>query len=179
MVQIIELLENRSVAKLLVFFLRQPTLQIHQQELRKKVKLAKATLIKWLNFLVKNEVLKLLKFGRAKVYFLNRESAIVKPLKLLDNLLLLSDVKKLAAKHEVKAYLYGSAARGEDTEDSDIDTLIIGKIKKEQIIQEINNISNSIKRRIKVEIFSQQEWSQMAKKDPAFYERAEKDKIEL
>lgn len=179
MVQIIELLGKKNVSKLLVFFLRHPTLQIHQHELKSRTKLAKVTLIKWLRFLIKQDILKFIKFGRTKVYSLNRENKIVKQLKMLDNILILSDIKNLTLKFNVKSYLYGSAARGEDVEDSDIDILIIGKIKKENIIRGIKKISGKIKRQIKIEVFSPLEWSQMAKKDPAFYERVEKDKIEL
>ena len=179
MVQIIELLGNKNAIKLIAFFLRNPTLQIYQQEIRKRVKLSKATLIKWLNMLVKQDILRFKEYGRAKVYFLQRENPIVKHLKILDNLFLTCNIKNIADKHEVRIYLYGSAARGEDVENSDIDILITGKIKKEDIIEDIGKISEKIKRQIKAEIFSYLEWSQVAKKDRAFYERVEKDKIEI
>lgn len=129
--------------------------------------------------MVKFNILKVVKFGRVKIYSLNITNNFVKYLKLLDTLSLLSDIPKIAKRYNVKAYLYGSAARGEDVEDSDIDILIIGKIKKEQVIRDINKTSSSINRIMKVQVFSQQEWSQLARKDKAFYERVEKDKIEL
>ena len=179
MVQLIELLENRNAVRILMFFLRKPTMQTYQQNIRKEVKLAKATLIKWLKYLEKINMLNVLKYGRTKVYSLNRENILIKHLKIMDNLALISEIKKILNMHNLEAYLYGSAARGEDTEDSDIDLLIIGKIKKEEIIQEISRVSESIKRPIKFEIFSNMEWSRMAKKDRAFYERVEKDKISL
>jgi len=179
MVQLIELLENRSVAKLLVFFIRQPTLQIHQQNIRKKTKISKVTLIKWLNFLVENKILNLLKFGRTKVYSLNRENTVVKQLKLLDNILLLSGVGELAVKHNVKVFLYGSSARGEDVETSDVDVLIIGKIKVEDIIKDIKKISEEIKMEINIKVFSPMQFAELSRTDRPFYERFEKDKIEL
>ena len=179
MVQIIELLGNKNVVKIIIFFFRHPTLQIHQHELRKKVKLAKVTLIKWLKTLTNFNILKVVKFGRVKVYSLNRTSNFVKYLKILDSILLLSDIAKIATKYNIKIYLYGSTARGEDVEESDVDILIIGKTKKEKIIRDINKISANIKKPIKIQIFSRQEWSQLARKDKAFYGRVEKDKIEL
>jgi len=178
MVQIIELLGNKSGVKILSLFLKNPTLQTHQKDIQKRVKLAKATLIRGINVLVENKILSFIRFGRTKVYSLNRKNKIVKHLKILDNLLLISEIRDIVAE-DAQMYLYGSSARGEDVEDSDMDILIIGKIRKEQIIQKINELSEKIRRKIKVEIFSPQEWSQMAKKDPAFYERVEKDKIEL
>ena len=85
----------------------------------------------------------------------------------------------LLAKHNVNVYLYGSAARGEDVESSDIDLLLIGKLDKSTIVKELNKISKKIKKEIKFQIFSRQEWSLMARNDPAFYERVEKDKVKL
>jgi predicted nucleotidyltransferase len=175
----IELISNKSAAKILIFFLRHQTIQINLSEIIKKTGLAKGTALKWLDILIKNKALKFIKFGRTKVYSLNRENEGIKQLKKMDTLSLISEIKDLAAKNNLKAYLYGSAARGEDVEDSDIDILIIGKIKKEEIINEIKKISEKIRKKIKIEIFTEQGWSEMARKDPAFYERVEKDKIEL
>ncbi len=174
-----ELLGKRIAMKTLFFFLANPTTKFSQVELRKRIKLAKATATKWLKEMEKYNLIGVEKIGLTKLYGLNRENPIVKQLKILNNLLSLQGIKNLASKVGVGAYLYGSGARGEDVEDSDIDVVIIGKIRREQIIQDINKISTKLRRKVKIEIFSQMEWSQLAKKDPAFYERVEKDKIEL
>ncbi|MBU2638088.1 MAG: nucleotidyltransferase domain-containing protein [Nanoarchaeota archaeon] len=179
MVQLIELIGNKKLASLLVFFLRHPTMKAHQQDIKKEVKIAKATLIKWLNMLAKQGLIGFAQYGRTKIYSLKRENAIIKRLKMLDNLFLVSGVKTIAEKHDSAAYLFGSAARGEDAEDSDIDILLIGKVNREDIIRDINRISEKIKRNINIQIFSPLEWAQMANKDKAFYERVEKDKAEL
>lgn len=179
MVQLIELIGNKKQASLLAFFLRHPTKKIHQQDIKKEVKIAKATLIKWLNILARQGFIEFAEYGRTKIYSLKRENTIIKRLKLLDNLLLILGIKPIAEKYDSAAYLFGSAARGEDAEDSDIDILLIGKVNREDIIRDINKISEKIQRNINVQIFSPMEWSQMAKKDKAFYERVEKDKVEL
>lgn len=179
MVQLIELLGDKNLIKILSFFLRNPTIQIHQTELKKRVRLAKATLIKWLKILIKYEILKLKRFGVTNIYSLNRGDCVVKEIKLLDTLLSLREFKNISGKYNIKIYLYGSSARGEDAEESDVDLLMIGKIRREDIIEDINRLSDRIKRRIKFEIFSSLQWSEMAKKDKAFYERVEKDKIEI
>ncbi|MFH1064996.1 MAG: nucleotidyltransferase domain-containing protein [Nanoarchaeota archaeon] len=179
MIQLIELIGNKKLASLLVFFLRHPTMKAHQQDIKKEVKIAKATLIKWLNMLAKQGLIGFAQYGRTKIYSLNRENVIIKRLKMLDNILLILGIKAVAEKHNSIAYLYGSAARGEDVEDSDIDILLLGKVKKEDIIRDINKIAGQIKRNINVQVFSPLEWAQMANKDKAFYERVEKDKAEL
>ena len=177
MVQLIELFGDRNLVKILNFFLRNPTIQIYQKDLRKKTKLAKVTSIKWLKVLTKYELLNLKSFGAAKVYSLNRGNYIVKRIKVLDTILLLTELKDTSKKYNIEIYLYGSCARGEDAEESDVDLLIIGKIKREEIIKDIIKLSDKTKRKIKFQIFSSLQWSEMAKKDKAFYERVEKDKI--
>jgi len=96
----------------------------------------------------------------------------------MQTLLLLQGLNNLKEK-ELEIYLYGSASRGEDTEKSDIDILIIGKTKRSEIVDFIENISKNIKKRISFTVFSPVEWSMMRKKDKAYYERIEKDKIRL
>ena len=165
--------------KILNFFLRHPTIRIYQYDLKKNVKLAKGTLLNNLEMLINLDLLNVENFGRAKVYSLNKSVTLVRYLKILQNIMELSDISKISQKYKVKIYAYGSAARGEDHEESDIDLLIIGQIKKEEIIRDVKKVEETIGRPITIQIFSPQEWSAMAKKDPAFYERIEKDKIEL
>lgn len=165
--------------KIILFFLNNPTGKFSQTELRKSIKLAKATATKWLKYLEDCNLIIVEKVGLIKLYRLNREITVIKHLKILYNLSIIAEIREIASKLDCRAYLYGSAARGEDVEKSDIDILLIGKANKGQIIQEVNRIASPIKRQIKIELFSEMEWSQMARKDPAFYERAEKDKIEI
>ena len=181
MIQMVQLIElgNRSLLEVLRFFIRNPSSKISYTALRRKIKAAKATLTKHLGFLLKGDFIRIEKIGLNKIYELNKENPIVKQLKILDTLLTLNEIKLLGKKHDIGIYLYGSASRGEDEEQSDIDLLIIGKIKKEQILPEINGISKKIGRNIKIVILAQVDWSQMSRKDAAFYERVEKDKIRL
>lgn len=178
MVQLTEL-GNRSLLKVLLFFLRNPTTQVSYTSLRKRVGIAKATLSLHLSFLEKESLIAGEKLGLNKLYQANRENIIFKQLKILDNLLLLSSIKELHQKYPIEIYLYGSSARGEDTEGSDMDVIILGNITKEHIFHEINKIAKKIGREIKCNTYKPWEWSQMARKDPPFYERVEKDKIKL
>ncbi len=178
MVQLLEF-GNTTLLKILSFFLRNPTKKISYTNLRKTLKIAKASLTKYLKLLLREELIKVEMIGLNKIYELDKGNLIVKQLKILDNLLILSDIKPVCDKHEIEIYLYGSAARGEDTEGSDIDLLMIGKISKEQVSSDVANISKKIGREIKFSIFSPLEWSKMSRRDIAFYERIEKDRIRL
>jgi predicted nucleotidyltransferase len=79
----------------------------------------------------------------------------------------------------IEIYLYGSCARGENIGDSDIDLLIIGKIKRKDIVDDIERFSKKLGKDINFKIFSDIEWAMMLKKDKAYYNRVEKDKIRL
>ena len=175
MVQLIRLLGNKNIMKILLFFFRNPTKEFSQIELLKKIKTAKATLIKWLRLLIDERIILMKRIGVTNLYKLNNENTCVKYLKILFTISELESIKKLSQKYNLDIYVYGSAARGENVEKSDIDLLVIGKPDKSDLIKEISNISE----KIKVAVFSKQEWSLMARKDPAFYERVEKDKVKL
>ncbi len=179
MVQIIELLGNKKLLHLLVFLSTHPSSECTYTELRKKTNLAKATLSKWLSYLRKEQIIEERALGKNKLYHINTHSMVITQLKVLITLASLDFFLPLSEKHSFQAYLYGSAARGEDVEVSDIDILIIGKIKKEEIMPEIQKQSAKLKKPIKIQIFTSLEWAQMVEKDKAFYERAEKDKIRL
>lgn len=185
MVKLVELLGNKNLIKILFFFINYPTIEIYQRDLQRKLKIAKATLIKWLSLLVKENILNYKKFGRIKIFYLNRFNTTVKYLKILYTIFDLKELKKLSEKYNIKFYLYGSCARGEDVgnygnedmEKSDVDILVIGNMHKEKLFPYIEKISKKINRKINIQIFSELQWSEMTKKDRAFYERIEKDKV--
>ncbi len=179
MVQIIKLLGNKNFIKIISFFFKNPMEEFSQTNLITKVKLSKVTLIKQLKELVDAGILLIKRVGNVNLYRLNAENLFAKRLKVLFILSELEQLKELSNKYNVEIYLYGSCARGEDTKESDIDIMVIGTIDKPLFLNEIKNLSEKIGKEIKAQIFSKQEWSLMARKDPAFYERVEKDKVKL
>lgn len=169
-------LGKKSLLELLLFFSRNPAQDFSYTSVRKKTKLAKATLTKWLKFLLNNNFIKMEKIGTTKLYSLNKDSIIIKYFKILDNIATLKILEETANKFNCDIYLYGSLSRGEDVENSDVDLLVIGEVNEQDLIKEIKG---KIKRETRIQIFSKIEWSQMERKDRAFYERVERDKIKL
>ena len=178
MFQLNKLLGNKKLLKILSFFLEQPTTKVTQTEVIKNIKISKATAVKWLKYLVKEDLLTLNRIGVSNLYNLNNENSTVKQLKILRTIILLNPLKKLEQK-DLIIYIYGSAARGEDTEKSDVDLLILGKAKRHEIIDLIDKTANKIKKKISFNIFNNTEWSMIEKKDKAYYELVEKDKIRI
>jgi len=175
MVQLFELLTERSAIKILEFFLDNPSKEFYEAEIREKSDVAKASSVKWLKTLAKLEFLSKRNKGRMILYKLNSENQVVKELKRLKIIsLLVPEFKGM----NVEVYLYGSCARGESKEDSDIDIIVMGKQTRE-IIDNIGKIEKKIGKKIKPSFYTQMEWGKMSREDPAFYERVEKDKIRL
>jgi predicted nucleotidyltransferase len=177
--QLIELLGKTKSFLILELFLDYPTRTFSLKELKNTTKLAKNTIIKWLTHFTKVGFIEEQKNNFYRLFKLNNENIIIKEFKKINTISKLKELKELSKKYNILIYLYGSSARGEDIEKSDIDLLIIGKIKKQNIIKEMKKVENTINKEIKFQIFSQLEWSNMIKKDKAFYERVEKDKIEV
>lgn len=173
MVQLLELIfGNRICWQVLKFFLDNPRGEFYEREVQRKVVVARASAHKWLHALEQLDFISIARRGRLKLHRLNRENPLVKQLKVLRTMSwLLPKLEPLKGQGEV--YLYGSAARGEGLEDSDLDILTIGR---ERAV--INRIK-AIDERINVSFFTPLEWAKMARDDPAFYERVERDKIRL
>ncbi len=172
MVQIFELLGKKSTSIVLRYFLKHPTEEAYAAQLGKKLKIARTSILDALAVLQKSQLIGLKNIGRTKQYLLKREDARVKQLKIIytvDNLL--SMLKEIEG---VEVYLYGSAARGEDTEKSDIDILFMGERPKDGLLENIQS-----EEKIKPIFLTFLEYSSLARKDKPFYERIEKDKIRL
>ncbi len=171
---IFELLGRKSVSRVLTYFLTYPTEEAYAEQLLKKMKIAKKSLLDALAALLREGLLEMRQTGRVKGYRLRRTDARVRQLKILQSVNNLLPKLKKANEAGMEAYLYGSAARGEDTEKSDYDLLLLGDRLR-------NDISGDLARHEKIKVLSLTffEYSEMARKDKPFYERVEKDRIRL
>jgi predicted nucleotidyltransferase len=167
-----DVLRSKISIKILSLFLENPKSEFYEKDIQKRLRISRGSIRKWITFLKNRGFVYKIQRDRFNIYRLNSENSMVKQLKILNTLSsLLPAFEKLNV--EAECYLYGSAARGEDNERSDIDILILGKDR--DVIEKIKSIDN----RIKVSFFTLLEWAKIAKEDPAFYERVERNKIRL
>ncbi len=176
-----EILFNKNLTRLLMLFANQPDYKFTQADIRKATGLSKLTVSKWLQGLEKLEFVKTEAIGRNILYYVTGDNPVIKQEKILLNVSnLYVAAKQLAKMLECEVYLFGSAARGEDTEKSDIDLLIIGdKVPQNAVMAITGPVEKDMGKKITFHIFTRLEWSQTARKDKAFYERVEKDRIRL
>lgn len=176
----IEGLFIKPVFKLLDFMFKHSTEEFYEKQLAKKSGISIGACNKYVKELVSLKILNKEKRGKMNFYWLNREELIVRYLKILFTLSssLVQGISKM--KEGAEVYLFGSFARGEDTEDSDLDLLIIGDRKKQRkIIPRIRKLCERYRVRSSIHGFERNEWIKMKEKDPAFYSRVEKDKIRI
>lgn len=167
--------------RLLDFFLENPTQEMYESQVRRKTGVSAGAANKYLKELAGERLIILRRAGKMNFYMLNRESSMVKRTKITHSLSLpiVGMLKGVGEKLGIEMYIYGSVARGEDTEGSDWDVLVLGRVRSHIIEREMAPVRRKAKRKIKLSIFTKNEWLSMSRKDPAFYERVEKDKVEI
>ena len=119
--------------------------------------------------------------GRSHLYRLNIENALARSLKValsLDEINESGIVEEIRKRNPfvVSIILYGSAARGDDDEKSDLDIILISR--KTQGLGGLKSIK-LLGREASILNYSQSEWRRKAKEDKIFYDRVIIDGIPL
>lgn len=172
-------LMKKTPAAILRFFMENPSREFYLKEIQNGTKAAKASLIRWLNKFVEIGILSKKTRGRLSIYCIKRDDLLVRHLRILMNVGLLLPLARKFGELGAEVYLYGSVARGEDVEGSDVDLLILGKVEPREVARCAQAFSRRVGRSVRPQVFSKFEWSQMAEKDPAFFGRVERVKIRL
>lgn len=164
MVQFVELGNTREL-RLLGLFLRNPTTEFSTNNAIKATRLAKATTIRWLNFLKKNNLLLRKTIGRTKLYSLNRQDYFAKQLKKFYNAtspIILDLMSELKGKVS-KVVLFGSWARGEDRTESDIDIFIVSERPESELKKIAAQLSTKHKKKLALTVKTVEQYLRMAK----------------
>jgi len=161
-------LVTTNAQKVLHFFIDYPIKELMETEIQKTTKLSKSGVNYALRDLVAANFLSRAKRGKAFFYTLNHKSLIVKQLKIIETLLWLIPLLKRLEPLISKIILFGSASRGENTLDSDVDLLIISR-NKDLVLEQIKKINS--KQKIQSIIYSNLNFIEKKKTDPIFYEQ--------
>ena len=157
--------------KVLGLFLRNPSARLYGGEVAQETGLSKAGANFALRDLYRAGLLTQEPRGRLHFYSLAADNSLVRQLKVLSNMIGLGPVVEDLKRHAVKIVLYGSAATGEDTEESDTDLLILTRNKKE-IEKRIGK--HVLKKRIQPVIHTPQEWVALGSENRVFVEQVER-----
>lgn len=167
-----ELFQGRPAARLLEFFLENPSREAYAAQLG-GLGISRASLFQSLKKLENAGVLNARRVGRSVLYRL-APTPPVKQLKVLRSTSTLWRFLKRFSGKGIEIYLYGSVARGEGTEKSDVDLLAVGKRDAELEREIASGVKNA-----KITFLTPMEYAALPRKDKAFYESIERDKIRL
>ena len=159
-----------SVQKVLEYIIDYPETEFTEREIRKKVRLSKSAINYALRKLCKYGLITRRKKGGVFLYSLNHNHIIIKQIKILKNIINILPLVQKIKKYSIRIMLFGSASRGENWRDSDIDLVVIAKNK--DMIPEIKKNINSNKK-IKPILVTELGFMEIKKKDPVFYREIE------
>ena len=149
-----------------------PEASLHGREIARRTGLPAGTLTRELKRLADVGLLKRDRRGNQLIYSANRSSPIFSELAgILRKTSGLADVvaealEPLSGRIDVAA-IFGSVARGTETEGSDVDLLIIGSVDFGTIIDALHPAQQQLQREINPKVFAAAEWkSKLKAKNP-------------
>ena len=163
-------MQELKLLETLKFFLENPYQEVYLRQLAKKINLSSFAIKKYADLLIKEDFIKEERKANLRYFRANINSLFFKHLKIAFNINLilksgLLDFLKENLANVSSIVLFGSMAKGEDDEHSDIDILIIGKDK----YLDLGRFEQKIGKEITLHIFSWSEWNHQAIKNRAFY----------
>jgi len=166
----IQLYQKIKQLRVLRFFLEHPYDSYYLRELARLLKMDPMTVKRALDLFVADEILTRTKEKNQILYKINIEKPVVRHLKVAYNLSWLErkKVPELIKNHMntvTSIILFGSYAKGENDEESDIDILVIS-LSKDAPSAELTRL---LKRDVNIVSFTPGEWSEQAKTNRAFY----------
>ena len=185
MIEISNLLGSKASVQLLEFFIQRTDQSMYQAEIINDVKASTNpqfnwnTAKKWLNIFVSYGLVSERKKGKWKLYTLERTNPVVKEFKIFISVAKLYEVIRSYIIKDAEIYLFGSAARGEDSENSDIDLLIIGQIDDNILVEIKESIKEKMRKDANIIAYSRAQYSDLYRSDHAFFDNIDKDKIKL
>ena len=163
-------------------FLKHPTTEFYMREVKMKTKLSIGSVFNTLKELEKNNIVLKERTGNQSFYRLNRTANEIKSLKRLHTIsseMITGVVESLRKMEARKIVLFGSAARGEDVEESDIDVLVIGDIRQNEASAVVKKIAEKYGKKLSIAIRTQEQYIDMPNTEKILWQQLENDRVIL
>ncbi|MBM3308635.1 MAG: winged helix-turn-helix transcriptional regulator [Candidatus Altiarchaeales archaeon] len=161
---------SRSGTRLLRLLARNPSKSMYEREISKEAGVSVGSTNQHLREFAKQGIVHVEQKGRMNFYCINLDNPVVRQLKITFNTLELEPLVERIKDHSTRITLFGSCAEGTDTEDSDVDLLILAK-EKEKVRAEVSKFSPKIERKVSAIIVNTDEFMKLKKEDKPLYER--------
>jgi len=165
-----KLLFFTNVQKILSFLIKNPDKEYFDREISKITGVSRAGTNFALRDLAKEGIILREKRGRMYFYKIPSNDVFVKYLKILQNIILLRTLGEKLKKFSLKIILYGSAAKGENHSESDIDIFIMTRS-----VDDIEKIifKDKLREKIKYVLHTPNDFIKLKKNNPVFYKEVE------
>lgn len=180
----IELFHKYADMRVLACFLSHPRTSYYKKELARKLNMSPSAVVRAVESFEGEGIL--LKEVRGKEHFftLNAGSCVVPPLKKAYGLALVLSAKPVKAFLDadpelISLALYGSYARGDFDERSDIDFLVLTHTDKMKLLPALKSIEDFLGIEANITVFRLSEWKSLADSRDAFYKNVVSDHILL
>jgi predicted nucleotidyltransferase len=153
-----------GILKILLF---NPGKEFHLRELSREVSITPIYVKKELDNLRELNLVFSSKKGNLNIYQINKNSPLFSELKsiFLKTEFLAEIIKESVKKLKVDfAFIYGSFAKGVESEESDIDLFVVGNIEEDKLVGVIQSIEKKVKREINYILWSKDLFVKRAKK---------------
>ncbi len=156
--------------KMIQYFLENPYKEVYLRELAKKLKISPFAVKKYSSLLLKESFIEEERKGNLRYFRANAQNKFYKQLKKAFSVkkIMQSGLPRFIEKNipaVSSIILFGSLAKGEDDENSDIDLLIIGKDKH----IDFSEYEKKLGKTINTHIMLWSEWKKNYEKNRAFY----------
>ncbi len=156
---------TKNCEKIIMFLGDYPEKEFFSKEIAERLNISLGGTHNSLKYLVNEKIIQQEQKGNMKFYRIDQENSLVKQFKIASVISELSLLINKIKDNCLSIILFGSASRGEQTAESDIDLFILThnpKVIKEKFKFEKRLIINSV-------IKTPNQWSELEIKEPEFY----------
>ena len=167
------LIASKTRKTLLKAFFEAPDKEYYTRQLASVYHISVGTLHRELRNLSVSGILKSRNIGNIKLFSLNKQNPIYEEIKSIVYKTegVMQSIKEAvdAIKGVKIAFVYGSFAKGDERQDSDVDIFLIGdRIDEDTLIKKISDIEKQLFREINYTIYSESEYQKEKKKKNSF-----------
>ncbi len=157
---------TKNCEKIILFLGNYPEKKFFSKEIAEKLSISLGGTHNALKYLAKEKIVEQEQKGNMKFYCINEENSLVKQSKITAVIKELSALIEKIKDDCISIILFGSASRGEQTINSDIDLFVL--IHDPELIKS-KIVKNKSKSKINPIIKTPNQWSELEVKEPEFY----------
>ena len=160
-----KIIYSTSAQKVFYFLLSHPDEKYYDREVSRLSKVSKASVNFALRDLIKTGLIRREKKGRMYFYYAGLSEPLVRQFKITQNLISVKPLVDKLKNISLKIVLYGSAAKGQNHKDSDIDLFMLTR-EPEEVKKLLHK--SPLKKKLQYVISNPQDFVKLKKKNPVF-----------